>query len=272
MSSAADARMMQEVESIVGAASKHLLASFENLSHDDVQHKGAIDLVTRLDREAQEIVQAGLRKAFPGEVIVAEEDDAARPRTNDNLWLVDPLDGTTNFVHGLPLFAVSVARVCDGALDLGVVQAPCLGESYTALAGKGAFRNGTKLRVSSRSTSLDGALLATGFPYDIRSNPTNNLAEWSHLAVRSRGLRRCGAAALDLAWVAAGRFEGFWEYRLQPWDLAAGALLIQEAGGLVTDMQGGPDFLWTGNLVAGAAPIHKALLQELGAVRAENSS
>ena len=271
MSRVANARMMQEVESIVANASAHLLASFETLSHTDVEHKGAIDLVTRLDREAQEIVQTGLQKAFPGEAIVAEEDDATRPEGNEVVWLVDPLDGTTNFVHGLPIFAVSVARVRDGALELGVVEAPCLRERYGAVAGQGAFRNGQRLQVSTRSDDLGGALLATGFPYDIRSHPTNNLAEWSHLAVRSRGLRRCGAAALDLAWVAAGRFEGFWEYRLQPWDLAAGALLIQEAGGVVTDMRGGSDFLWTGSLVAGAPPIHKALLQELGVVKAQSS-
>jgi myo-inositol-1(or 4)-monophosphatase len=271
MTRAADARMLQEVESIVVEASEHLLASFEKLSHGDVEHKGAIDLVTRLDREAQDIVQSGLQRAFPGETIVAEEDVTSRPGRRETLWLVDPLDGTTNFVHGLPIFAVSVARVREGALELAVVHAPCLRERYSALVHQGAFRNGARLRVSTRSDRLDGALLATGFPYDIRSNPINNLAEWSHLAVRCRGLRRCGAAALDLAWVAAGRFEGFWEYRLQPWDLAAGALLIQEAGGVVTDIDGGNDFLWSGNLVAGSPPIHRALLQELDQVRAQGS-
>jgi myo-inositol-1(or 4)-monophosphatase len=114
-------------------------------------------------------------------------------------------------------------------------------------------------------------LIASGFPYDIRTNPTNYLAEWSHLDRRCRGLRRCGAAALDLAWVAAGRFEAFWEFRLQPWDLAAGALMIQEAGGIVTDMHGGGDFLWNGNLVAGTATVHAELLRELGVVRVQGS-
>jgi myo-inositol-1(or 4)-monophosphatase len=163
-----------------------------------------------------------------------------------------------------------VARIASTGPELGVVQAPCLGETYTALAGQGAYRNGTRLRVSSRTTLLDESLLATGFPYDIRVNPHTNLEEWSHLAVRCRGLRRCGAAALDLAWVAAGRFEAFWEYRLKPWDLAAGSLLVREAGGIVTDMQGGPDFLWTGNLVAGSPAIHRQLLDELHSMRRQD--
>lgn len=256
-------RMLRAVESIVQCAADHLMSSYEKLTTEDVAYKGSIDLVTRLDLEAQEIIQTGLHKSFPGEAVIAEEDESTVVRRDDLVWLVDPLDGTTNFVHGLPLFAVSVARVVQGKLDLGVIQAPCLRETYTALAGQGAYRNGQRLQVSQRAQSLGDALLATGFPYDIRINPHNNLQEWSSMALHCRGLRRCGAAALDLAWVAAGRFEGFWEYRLKPWDLAAGALLVQEAGGIVTDFVGTSDYLWTGNVVAATPGLHPALRQQL---------
>jgi myo-inositol-1(or 4)-monophosphatase len=264
--------MLRQVTGIVEEASAHLRGSFEKVTQRDVENKGVIDLVTRLDLEAQEIVQAGLARTFPGEPVLAEEDDTQTVPDGDCLWLVDPLDGTTNFVHGLPLFAVSVARVEAGTLHVGVVQAPCLGETYTAARGQGAFRNGERLQVSQRTRLLGESLLATGFPYDIRINPHNNLAEWSHLAVRCRGLRRCGAAALDLAWVAAGRFEAFWEYRLKPWDLAAGSLLVREAGGIVTDMQGGSEFLWNGSLVAGSPAIHPQLLGELQRLRRQDSA
>ncbi len=265
--SAEAARLRSSLETHVRRAGAHLDAAFEKLDAADVQRKGtAIDLVTRLDLEAQEILTSGLERHFPGEPVVAEEGAGPRTSQAESLWLVDPLDGTTNFVHGVPLFAVSVARIASGQLDCGMVYVPRLDELYWSSRGGGAFRNGERLRVSTR-TALDEALLATGFPYDIRTHARTNLREWSHLATRCRGLRRCGAAAVDLAWVASGRFDGFWEYRLGPWDLAAGALLVQEAGGRLSTPDGGGEFLWSGDLVATNGHVHAALLAELAAVR-----
>jgi myo-inositol-1(or 4)-monophosphatase len=258
------------LEPLVRQAGDHLLRSFEHLDHRDVDSKAtSIDLVTRLDLESQALLQQGLERLFPGEEIVAEEGAERRARSG-RVWLVDPLDGTTNFVHGLPIFAVSVARLTDGEIELGMIYAPYLREMYWGAANCGARLGARSLRVSQRAR-LEDALLATGFPYDIRTNPENNLREWSHLATRSRALRRCGAAALDLAWVAAGRFDGFWEFRLGPWDLAAGALLVRESGGRLSDPGGGPDYLWSGDLVATNGHLHDRLLAELGAVRRARS-
>jgi myo-inositol-1(or 4)-monophosphatase len=179
---------------------------------------------------------------------------------------VDPLDGTTNLVHGVPLFAVSVAAVDDGRLHAGAVYAPYLGEFFWAATGQGAWLGERRLAVS-ECADLSSALLASGFPYDIRTNAHNNLAEWSHMATRCRGLRRCGAASLDLAWVAAARFDGYWEFRLAPWDLAAGALLVREAGGVLAAPDGGAEFLWRGDLVAANVGLHPHLLRELHRAR-----
>jgi myo-inositol-1(or 4)-monophosphatase len=242
------------------------LAAFESSALDVESKSSSIDLVTRLDLEAQEIIQEGLQRHFPGEEIVAEEGGGERSARPGRVWLVDPLDGTTNFVHGIPLFSVSIARVDAGVPDLGAIFAPVLREFYWARRGGGAQRQTQTLRVTSRSR-LDEALLVSGFPYDIRTREHTNLEEWSHLARRCRGLRRSGSAALDLAWVAAGRYDGYWEYRLAPWDLAAGALMVQEAGGRLTDPQGGGEFLWTGNVVATNGLLHDRLLRELQEAR-----
>ena len=263
----AEARLLRlALEPIVRRAGDHLLASFEHLSDADVNRKGAVDLVTRLDLEAQAILLEGLATAFPGEPVLAEEGDVGGIASAGTVWLVDPLDGTTNFVHGQPPFAVSMARVRDGALEIGMIYAPYLRELFWGAAGCGAELGGRRLAVS-RRRELDESLLATGFPYDVRTNPHNNLREWAHLAVRCQGLRRAGAASLDLAYVAAGRFDGFWEFRLHPWDLAAGALLVLEAGGRVTDPSGGADYLWKGDLVATNGLLHPRLLEELRRAR-----
>ncbi len=267
LTATAAAEIRARLEPIVRQAGDHLLASFEHLADADVHYKGKVDLVTRLDVEAQAIVLAGLRKAFPGEAIIAEEDATVPGRLPDVAWLVDPLDGTTNFVHGQPPFAVSVGRVRHGVLEAGMVFAPYLGEMFFAAAGCGAWLGTRRLAVSRRDV-LDEALFASGFAYDVRTNPHNNLREWGHFAVRCRGLRRGGAASLDLAYVAAGRLDGYWEFRLKPWDLAAGALLVLEAGGRVTDPAGGPDWLAVGDLVATNGVLHARTLAELGAVRA----
>jgi myo-inositol-1(or 4)-monophosphatase len=260
------AAVRARLEPIVQQAGAHLLASFERLPDHDVHRKGVVDLVTRLDIEAQALIVAGLHSAFPGEPIVAEEADAVAPIRDGPVWLVDPLDGTTNFVHGLPPFAVSVARARDGVVELGMIYAPYLRELFWGAAGCGAYLGPRRLAVSERDR-LDDALLATGFAYDVRTNTSNNLREWAHMAVRARGLRRAGAAALDLAYVAAGRLDGFWEYRLRPWDVAAGALLVEEAGGRVLGLGPDPDWLWTGDVIAVNARLEAALAAALAAAR-----
>lgn len=253
------------VLALVSRTAAHLLAAFEQLGDADVSRKGVVDLVTRLDLEAQAQLVAGLEARFPGEAILAEEG-AVQAGVPERCWLVDPLDGTTNFVHGQPQFAVSVARTTAGVPDFGVTHAPYMREVFWAAQGHGAWLGERRLRTS-RRPDLDAALLATGFPYDIRTNPHNNLREWCHLATRCRGLRRAGAASLDLAYVAAGRFDGFWEFRLKPWDLAAGTVLVREAGGRVTDPDGGSAFLWAGDILATNGPLHAPLCEALRRAR-----
>ena len=261
------AAVRARIEPLVRRAGDHLLRSFEHLSDDDIHLKGSIDLVTRLDVEAESILVEGLGRAFPDDVVIAEESARAEAAAGRRIWYVDPLDGTTNFVHGLPVFAVSVAGVRAGRVEVGCVFAPYLDELFWAVAGGGAWLGERRLQVSGRAP-LDGALLATGFPYDVRTNPHDNLAEWTSLARRCRGLRRLGAAALDLAYVAAGRFDGYWEFRLKPWDLAAGVLLVLEAGGRVTDPAGGAAWL-QGDLVATNGLVHDELVGALESVRGE---
>src|SRR4029079_17960026 len=181
-------------------------------------------------------------------------------------WIIDPVDGTTNYAHALPAYAVSIALERGGRVELGVIYDPSHDELYVAEPGAGAFCNGARLAVSTTS-SLDESLLTTGFPYDIRVNPDNNLKEYAVFATRSRAVRRFGSAVLDLAWVASGRYDGFWELRLGPWDVAAGGLLVQEAGGRLTSITGGPLDLDRPTVLASTARIHDAMLAILREVR-----
>lgn len=227
------------------------------------------DLVTDADRAAEAAALAVLRAARPADVLVAEETaaaafddgtrgDAVRRRT----WIVDPLDGTVNFAHGIPLFSVSVGLVEAGEPVVGVVLAPVLGECYEAARGQGALRNGAPIRVSATDELAD-AVLATGFPYDVEHLPDDNFGNFRSVVTASRGIRRLGSAALDLAWLAAGRLDGFWELHLSPWDVAGGALLVREAGGRVTDMTGGDDWLRGRHFAASNGKIHAELLARL---------
>jgi len=227
----------------------------------EVDYKGAVDLVTNFDRLAQEVIVGRLSAAHPDHAILAEE--GLRPRGEPEfLWVIDPLDGTTNFAHRLPVFAVSIGLMFGGAPVLGVVLDPVRRDLFTATAGGGAFLNGRPLRVSGVG-DLDRSLLATGFPYDIRDSPVNNLDHFQNFCLRAQAVRRCGSAALDLCYLACGRFDGFWELKLKPWDVAAGGLIVLEAGGRVSDLDGGPFRIDGGETVATTGLIHEAMLEVL---------
>lgn len=227
-----------------------------------VDHKSEIDLVTEMDRRSEELLLKAIRSRYPDDRIVAEESGVIEGK-NGHVWHIDPLDGTVNYAHGIPFFAVSLGYVEEGQITLGVVLDPMRDECYTAERGQGAYLNGQQLEVSS-ADELIKSLLVTGFPYDIRENPVNNLDHYSNFSLRSQGVRRLGSAALDLCYVAAGRFEGFWEVQIQSYDIAAGALILEEAGGKVTDVRGGPDFLTPPcSILATNGKLHQAMLDVL---------
>jgi myo-inositol-1(or 4)-monophosphatase len=231
-----------------------------------IAYKGSpTNLVTEMDRRAETLIVARLRDAFPDDAILAEET-GTRPGRSGRRWIVDPLDGTTNYAHALPIFAVSIALECDGRLILGTVYDPNLDELYVGERGAGAFLNEAPLAVSA-TANLDESLLVTGFPYNIRDTPDTNLTEYAAFSLRSRGVRRLGSAVLDFAYVAAGRFDGFWELRLGSWDVAAGALLVEEAGGRITDLVGGPLDVNAPAVVASNGHIHDAMLEVLKQIR-----
>lgn len=223
------------------------------------------NLVTEMDRRAEAFIVERLLQAFPDHGLLAEES-GARASRSEYRWLIDPLDGTTNYAHGLPVFSVSIALERAGVVELGVVYDPNLDECFVAQRGRGATLNGEPLRVSD-CAALGESLLGTGFPNDIRTATETNLPEYAALALRAQAVRRLGSAALDLCYVAAGRFDGFWELRLGPWDMAAGGLMVLEAGGRVTSVRGGPWSLDGPGVVATNGHIHAAVLEALVAAR-----
>jgi myo-inositol-1(or 4)-monophosphatase len=231
-----------------------------------IAYKGTpTNLVTEMDARAEELIVGRLAAAFPDDGILAEEGGASAGGSGRR-WLIDPLDGTTNYAHGVPIFGVSVALEAAGRVELGVVFDPNLAELFVAERGRGATRNGERLAVSA-APALGESLLATGFPYNIRETADNNLKEYAAFSVRARAVRRMGSAVLYLAWLAAGRLDGYWELRLGPWDVAAGSLLIEEAGGRITNLAGGPLDLDAPAVVASNGRIHGALLAVLKEIR-----
>jgi len=227
-----------------------------------VEFKGEIDLVTEIDHRSEEFILSEISKRFPGHAVLSEES-AGRAGSAEHLWYVDPLDGTLNYSHGLPIFCVSIAYAHKGQLALAAIYDPISEEMFAAERGKAAQLNGRSIKVSS-VTDLKSSLLVTGFPYDAWTNPINNFAEFQRFSMRSQGVRRLGSAALDLCYVAAGRLDGFWEIRLNAWDVAAGGLIAQEAGALVTDVHGGPDFISKPQSVLAANPaLHARMLEIL---------
>ena len=226
-----------------------------------VTHKGVIDLVTEVDLAAEALIVSALQREFPGCAVLAEEGHTGAAR-GPVTWIIDPLDGTTNYAHGLPFFSVSIGLEVDGELEFGVVHIPALEEVFTAHRGLGARLNGVQVRVSCTS-SLSASLLTTGFPYDIRTSRETNLEYFAEFSRRSFAVRRAGSAARDFCYVAAGRYDGFWEIKLNPWDCAAGYLMVREAGGRVTNFRGQAGSIYDRECLATNGLIHDAMLNIL---------
>jgi myo-inositol-1(or 4)-monophosphatase len=237
-----------------------IVRNLNQLEAIDVATKGRNDFVTEVDRSAEQEIIATVRRAHPDHGFLAEESGASRPQNAaDYTWIIDPLDGTTNFIHGFPQYAVSIACQHGGQITQAVIYDPNRNDLFTATRGRGAFLNDRRLRVSKR-TQLKESLIGTGFPFRNLERLDHYLKLFKRVTESTAGMRRPGAASLDLAYVAAGRFDGFWEYGLSPWDVAAGALLVIEAGGLISDDEGNADYMASGNVVCGAPKIHPQLL------------
>jgi myo-inositol-1(or 4)-monophosphatase len=230
-----------------------------------IAHKGEIDLVTEVDHACEAAILELIRSRFPDHDVVSEETALERTGSR-HLWFVDPLDGTTNFAHGYPFFCASVALATDGQREVAAVYDPVKEELFTAQRGAGAYLNGRRLQVSSSGELLQ-SLLVTGFPYDVRENLARYLSLFQRFMAEARAIRRDGAAALDLSYLAAGRIDGFWEVRLSPWDVMAGALLVEEAGGRVTRFDGSPLALVPDEVVASNGALHGPMLDVLRAER-----
>ncbi len=260
---------------MIGAARKaarSLNRDFGEVEQLQVSVKGPANFVSAADHKAEEIVYQELSKARPGYGFLMEERGAVAGSDATHRWIVDPLDGTTNFLHGVPLFSISIGLERDGQMIAGLVYNPVMDEMFMAEKGKGAFysdRNGRerRLRVAARK-SLEDCLITTGIPHRGRPQHDRFFKEAAHIMKDVAGLRRTGSAALDLAWTAAGRFDGYWEHALGPWDTAAGIVLVREAGGTVSDLNGGTEIFDTGGICAGNQVVHKALVENLKAARA----
>jgi myo-inositol-1(or 4)-monophosphatase len=241
-------------------AGKSLSRDFGEVQNLQVSLKGPGDYVSQADRKAEKVVREELLKARPTYGFLGEESDEIKGTDGAHRWIVDPLDGTTNFLHGIPLFATSIALERSGEIVAGVVYNPATDELFTAEKGGGAFVNDRRLRVSARK-NLSDSVIGCGVPHLGRGQHGRFLVQLRHVMGEVAGIRRLGSASLDLAYVAAGRFDGFWEEYLSAWDVAAGAILIKEAGGFVSDLKGGGDFIEGGSIAAGNEHIHKALVE-----------
>jgi myo-inositol-1(or 4)-monophosphatase len=251
---------LHEIEELSRSAGEILHAGFGKIH--EIRYKGVIDVVTEVDKRSEDFLLGEIRKRYPNQRIVAEENGES-PGEGDNAWFIDPLDGTVNYSHGLPIYCVSIGYMEGGSMRLGAVYDPSRDECFSAERGRGAWLNGQRV-ATSQANNLDQSLLVTGFAYDIRSNLNNNLDHFAHFAVHSQAVRRLGSAALDLCYVAAGRFDGYWELNLQPWDVAAGALIAAEAGAIVTNTSGAPLILaWPVSIVAANPKLHASLLKGL---------
>jgi myo-inositol-1(or 4)-monophosphatase len=243
-------------------AGKVILRAFEESDKIEVQQKGSNDFVTNVDKNAEAVIRETILKAYPNHCIVGEELGQHSGSDSDYLWVIDPLDGTTNFIKGIPHFAVSIALQVKGRIEQAVIYDPIRGDLFTATRGQGAQLNSKRIRVSP-AKELSGTVLATGFPFKQKHHLEAYLNAFSALFVHTADMRRAGSAALDLAYVAAGKIDGFFEIGLKPWDTAAGQLLIKEAGGLIVDFAGGNNFDNSGNIICGAPKLAQAIVKEM---------
>ncbi len=240
-----------------------------NLDRLKVREKSPNDVVSEIDVKAEQAIIKTIHKAYPTHSIIAEESGYLKHQDDEYTWIIDPLDGTRNFLHGFPHFAVSIALRHKQRIEHAVVYDPVRMECFSASRGKGAQLNGKRIRVSAE-TNLSKALLGTGFPFRDKELMEDYILSFRSLFGECAGVRRAGAAALDLAYVASGRLDGFWEFTLKPWDIAAGVLLIKEAGGLVSDLSGSENYFKTGSIVAGNPKVFKSLLQTLKPITEES--
>ncbi len=257
--------MLATAIDLVRQAGNLLRQGHSNGAGRTVSKSSAVDLVTEYDLASERLITAGLRQHFPDYAVLGEESAHTLPESGP-VWVIDPLDGTTNFAHGFPVFSISLALLVDRQPTLGVVYDPLRDDLFWAQRGQGAWRGEQRLHVAS-SFSLATSLLATGFPYDRATAADNNLAEFSYFMPRTRGVRRAGSAALDMAWVAAGWLNGYWERGVQVWDIAAAILMVQEAGGVVTTYAGRPWQPGDRTVVAASNEVHELLLHGLAEAR-----
>ncbi len=255
--------LMTVIDSAARKAGRGLARDFGEVEHLQVSLKGPANFVSIADTRAEETLYAELSRARPGYGFLMEERGIVDGPDKSHRWIVDPLDGTTNFLHGIPLFAISIALEREGELIAGMIYNPASGETFTAEKGRGAFLDDRRIRVAARAT-LEECVITAGIPH--RGKPDHDLfiRECAAVMRQTAGLRRTGAASIDLAWVAAGRFDGYWERNLSAWDIAAGAILVQEAGGFVTDLSGGNRMLDTGGVLAGNEAVQRGLRKVLG--------
>lgn len=256
---------LQEIVTLAKTAGQIVLEGF-NQPHD-IQFKSEVDVVTEMDHRSEDYLLGEIRTRFPDHSILSEESGAINSR-RENCWIVDPLDGTINYSHKLPIYSISIAYQHAGELQMGVVYDPSLNECFSAEKGRGAWLNDAPIRVSD-TPELIKSMLVTGFPYDrYGADFDRNMRYFSELTRISQGVRRLGSAALDACYVACGRLDGYWELSIHPWDIAAGALIVQEAGGKVTDLEGNPDYLKPPYAIIAANPaIHQALYEKLKTIK-----
>lgn len=241
-------------------AGQIITRSFDNHDKFHITEKKTNDFVTAIDKQCEDVILQDIRKAYPDHAILAEESGATGE--HNTVWIIDPLDGTTNFIHSIPHVAVSIAVQIHGIIEHGVIYDPFRDELFTASRGRGASCNQTRLRIE-RKSGLEHALIGTGFPFRHKERTAQFIHTFSALFPIVSDLRRSGAAALDLAYVAAGRLDGFWEWELAAWDIAAGGLMIREAGGMICDVDSSENYLQSGNVVAGNSKLLKEMLQLL---------
>jgi myo-inositol-1(or 4)-monophosphatase len=252
-------KILQIAEDIARQAGAVLMEGYGNVRH--VQQKGVIDLVTEFDKRSEEVIISSIQQEFPDHAILAEES-GRNTTISEYQWVIDPLDGTTNFAHGIPIFSVSIGLWRNNSPVVAVVYDPFRNEMFSAEFGHGATLNNHPIHVSSQ-TDLGQAVVSTGFPYDLRTNPRNNLDQFVQFQLRTQAVRHLGSAALDCSWTAMGRLDGYWEFGVKPWDIGAGVLIVREAGGRVTSVDGEEDFVSNETILVSNRFVHDQMLRVL---------